>query len=35
MIINAGIVKIIIKGTYKDDLAKDLLAEAGIMVTNI
>ncbi len=30
MIINAGIVKVIFAGTYPDQLARDLFAEAGI-----
>ena len=32
MIINAGIVRIVIKGDYHDDLAAEMLAEAGIEV---
>jgi dCMP deaminase len=32
MIINAGIVKVVFKGDYPDELAMDLLQEAGIRV---
>ncbi len=32
MIINAGIIRIVIKGDYRDDLAAEMLAEAGIEV---
>jgi deoxycytidylate deaminase len=32
MIINAGIVRIVIRGDYRDDLAEEMLAEAGIEV---
>jgi dCMP deaminase len=32
MIINAGIVKVVFRGDYPDDLAMDLLQEAGIRV---
>jgi dCMP deaminase len=32
MIINAGIVRIVVKGDYRDDLAAEMLAEAGIEV---
>ena len=33
MIINAGIDRIVIKDDYRDDLAEEMLAEAGIEVT--
>ena len=32
MIINAGIVRIVVKGDYRDDLAEEMLAEAEIEV---
>ena len=35
MIINAGIVTVIVKADYKDELATDILKEAGITVTQL
>jgi dCMP deaminase len=35
MIINAGVVTVIVKADYKDELATDILKEAGITVTQL
>ncbi|MBN2438645.1 MAG: cytidine/deoxycytidylate deaminase family protein [Deltaproteobacteria bacterium] len=35
MIINAGIVRIVVKGDYRDDLAEEMLAEAKIEVIRL
>jgi deoxycytidylate deaminase len=35
MIINAGIVTVIVKADYRDELATDILKEAGITVTQL
>jgi dCMP deaminase len=35
MVINAGITAVVIKATYKDKLAEDILNEAGVKVSKL